>query len=146
MNKRTALQILLGLVGLAHLGLGLLANLAPPETLARLVSAFYGAALDVAPQVHHVTRIVGAFMIGIAVMAFLACRDPQRNRVVIWGIITILVLRVIQRVTLAQEISSAFNIAPSRIWMQVAFFLATAVALFLLLPKSTDEVHQPVSR
>lgn len=136
MNKNTSLRVLLALVGLAHLALGLIANLAPPEMLVKVVTTFYGATIDVTAQSHHVIRIVGAFMIGISVMAFLACRDPQRNQAIIMGIITVLVLRVVQRILFAQEIGSAFNIPASRIWLQIAFFLITAIALFVLRPKA----------
>jgi len=141
LNKDTAFRVLLALVGLAHLVLGLIANLAPPEILVKVVSEFYGATVDVTAQSHHVIRIVGAFMIGVGVMAFLACRDPQRNQAIIIGIITILVLRVIQRVVFAREIGSAFHIPSARIWLQVTFFLLTAIALFVLRPKTETATH-----
>src|SRR3990172_10529565 len=104
MNKNIAFRVLLALVGLAHLVLGLIANLAPPELLAKVVSASYGAVIEVTPQSHHVIRILGVFMIGIGMMALWACRDPQRNQAVVLGIIAILILRVLQRVMLVQEI------------------------------------------
>lgn len=138
MNRDTALKVLLALVGLAHLMLGLIANVAPPETLVKVASVFYGATVDVTSQSHHVIRIVGAFMIGVAVMAFLACRDPQHNQAIILGIITVLVLRVIQRIVFAQEISSAFHIPPGRLWVQIAFFLLVAIGLFVLRPKTAS--------
>jgi hypothetical protein len=138
MNKDTAFRVLLALVGLSHLVLGLLANVASPEILVKVTSAFYGATMDVTGQSHHMIRITGAFMIGIAVMAFLACRDPQRNQAVIPGIITVLVLRVIQRVVFAQEISGVFGVAAGRIWFQVAFFLIIAIALLVLRPKAAS--------
>jgi len=116
----------------------LMANLASPEMLAKIVSTSYGATLDVAAQSHHVVRIVGAFMIGIAVMAFVACRDPQRNQAVILGIITVLTLRVMQRIVFAQEITSAFHIPPGRLWVQIAFFLLVAIGLFVLRPKTAS--------
>lgn len=137
MNKDTAFKIVLALVGLAHLVLGLIANLAPPEMLVKVVSAFYGATVEVTAQSHHVIRIVGAFMLGVAAMAFLACRDPLRNQAVITGIIIVLLLRVLQRIVFAGEISSAFNIPSARIWVQAAFFLITAIALLVLRPKAS---------
>ena len=138
MKRETAFRILLALVGLAHLALGLIANLAPPETVAKVVSGFYSATLDVTPPLHHVIRILGVFMIGIGLMALWACRDPQRNQAIILGIITVLVLRVIQRVVFAQEITSAFHISSGRVWLQVEFFLLTAIALFALRPKAAS--------
>jgi hypothetical protein len=143
MNKETALRVLLALVALAHLVLGLIANLASPETLARIVSQSYGATIEVTSQAHHVVRILGVFMIGIGVMAGLACRDPRRNQAIIMGIITILVLRVVQRVVLAQEIISTFHISSSRLWGQAAFFLIIAIALFVLRSKPAPSPAPP---
>jgi len=136
MNRNTAFRVLLALVGITHLVLGLIANLAQPEMLVKVVSAFYGATVEVTAQSHHVIRIVGAFMIGIAAMAFLACRDPLRNQAVTTGIIIVLLLRVLQRIVFAGEISSAFNLPSARIWLQIAFFLITAIALLVLRPKA----------
>ena len=138
MNKDMAFKVLLALVAFAHLVLGLIANLASPEMLVKVMLAFYGASVEVTVQSHHVIRIIGAFMIGIAVMAFLACRDPQRNQAIVMGIITVLVLRVIQRIVFAQEITGAFHIPAGRVWLQVAFFLLTAIALFVLRPKDAS--------
>ena len=115
MNKETALRLVLALVGLSHLVLGLIANVAPADLLTKIVSGFYGASLQITPQLHHVIRILGVFMIGIGMMAMWACRDPQRNQVVIIGIIAILVLRVLQRLLLTQEITSSFNLSSARI-------------------------------
>jgi len=138
MTKAIAFRLLLALVGLAHLALGLTANLAPPETVTKVVSGFYGATLDVTPQMHHMIRILGVFMIGIGMMAVWACSNPERHKIVVLGIIAILILRVIQRVMLAKEIGEAFTISPTRIWAQAAFFGIIAVALFLLRPKATS--------
>lgn len=136
MNKDMAFKVLLALVGVAHLVLGLIANLAPPETLVSVVSNFYGATVEVAAQSHHLIRMIGAFMIGISVMAFLACRDPQRNQAIVTGIITVLVLRALQRIVFAQELTSGFHIPAGRVWLQVAFFLLIACALLVLRPKA----------
>jgi hypothetical protein len=137
MTKAIAFRIMLAAVGLAHLALGLAANLGSQDTLGRIVTQFYGASLDVNPQMHHVLRILGVFMIGIGMMAIWACGNPQRHQAVVLGLIAILVLRVLQRIMLAKEIESAFNISPTRIWVQAGFFLAAAVLLFVLRPTSS---------
>lgn len=137
MNRDLAFKVLLALVGLAHLALGLLANVAPAGALSSVVSTVYGASIDVSAQSHHVIRIVGAFMIGVAIMAFLAARDPQRNQAIVLGIAAVLLLRVVQRLAFAQEIASAFQVSQGRIWVQAAFFLATALALLILRPRTS---------
>jgi hypothetical protein len=135
MNKEAALRILLVLVAIAHLGLGLSANLAPPELLGRIASASYGALIEVTPQSHHLVRMVGAFMIGVGLMALMASSDPRRHRAIIVGIAVILGLRVLQRLVFFGEVVEAFDMSPVRIWSQAAFFLAVAGALLASLPK-----------
>ena len=134
MNPKLALQILLGLVGLAHLILGLLANLVSPELLTKITALSYGATIDVTPQLHHLIRMLGAFMIGVGGLAFVAARDPQHHRAIIIGIIAILVLRVVQRVLAMDEVTAAFGLSTTRVWMQAGFFLAIAAVLLALLP------------
>ena len=141
MNKKLALQILLLLVGIAHLALGLLANLAPPGMLVNVAAQSYGAAIEVTPQLHHVIRILGAFMLGVGGLALVAGRDPGRHRAIILGIGLILVLRVIQRVAAMHEVTAAFGISSARIWVQAGFFLAIAAALLVLRPKSAAAEH-----
>jgi hypothetical protein len=136
MKKAIAFRVVLTVVGLAHLLLGVAANLGPPEMLTKIVTQFYGASLDLTPQMHHVLRILGAFMVGIGLMALWACANPQRHQAVVFGIIAILIVRVVQRIVFAREISKAFDLSPTRLWLQVAFFALTALALFALRPKS----------
>jgi hypothetical protein len=142
MNRDGALRIVLALVGLAHVGLGLIANVAPPEMLQKAVSLFYGAKVALTDQSHHLIRILGAFMIGVGFMAFLACRDPRRNRAILFGIVVILLLRVIQRVVWMEDITGAFRIATLHVWIQAGFFLLTALALLALRPRPTATARE----
>ncbi|HUG09418.1 MAG TPA: hypothetical protein VMM36_00305 [Opitutaceae bacterium] len=135
MNKKLVLQVLLVFVGVSHLALGLLANLASSDTLTSASSLVYGAAVEVSPQLHHLIRMLGAFMLGVGALAFVASRDPQRHGAIVRGIAGILVLRVIQRVVAGDEIMSAFGISPARLWVQAVFFLALALALLFLVRK-----------
>ena len=83
----------------------------------------------------------GLLALVVVVMAFLACRDPQRNQAIVTGILTVLVLRVFQRIVFSQEITGAFHIPAGRVWLQIAFFLLTAIALIVLRPKATSAVR-----
>jgi membrane-associated HD superfamily phosphohydrolase len=139
MNRQTALRILLAIVSISHLLLGLLAVVAPPETVARLVATFYGATLEVTPAVQHVLRILGAYMMAIGVMAAFAFFNPAKQKGILAGIILLLVLRVAQRLIFASEIQQNFGVSAGHLWTQSAFFLALATALFWARPTGNED-------
>jgi hypothetical protein len=136
MTAHAVLRALLVLVALSHAVLGLLACLAGASTVQGLVTDLYGATLTVTPQLHHVIRIVGAFMVAIAVMAGLAVRDPVRNRAIVDGIGILQLLRAGQRVVFAAQIQDAFAMPSGRLSLQSAFFGALGLALLLLRPRA----------
>jgi hypothetical protein len=137
MNKVTALKVVLTLVCLTHLGLGIVAFTGLPEPVTRTASAFYGVTISMTPQLQHVVRILGAFMIAIGVLSGFALFNPQQNRAIIDGVIVLLLLRVLQRVIFARDIHEAFALPYGRLWMQAAFFTALALALLFLGPRKT---------
>ena len=136
MNKLSALRIILAIICVAHLVLGMCALVAPADALAKVAAASYGASLDITPQMHHVIRILGAFMVAVGVMAGMAAYQPGKHRGIIVGIVLLLVIRVAQRLIFHDEIQTHFGLSNARIWSQAIFFLATAAALLLLRPKA----------
>jgi hypothetical protein len=132
----TVLRAILFLVAVSHLVLGIMACVVGPGTVASLVASLYGATITVTPALHHVIRIVGAFMIAIGIMAAFAIRDPERNRAVVDGIGILQIVRAAQRVIFASQIQEAFGIPPSRLLAQSAFFLLLGLALLLLRPRA----------
>ena len=133
MNRTLVLKVLLVIVCASHLILG-----AIPQLGSGLVEATgklaYGATVELTPQLLHVLRMLGAFMIGIGVLAAFAWQDPVTNRKIIVGIGVILVLRASQRVLFGTEIQEAFAIAPAKLAAQSAFFFALGALLIWLAP------------
>lgn len=136
MNKPGLLKVVLAVVCLSHLALGILGFISSQGLVTEAIASAYGAALTMTPQLQHVLRILGAFMIAIGVMSAFALLNPVKNRAIINGIIVLLVLRVAQRLVFAQEIHDAFSISSARLWGQSAFFLTLAMALFFLAPRA----------
>jgi uncharacterized protein YjeT (DUF2065 family) len=122
------------MVCLSHLILG-----AVPQFGAALVETTgrfaYGATVDLTPQLHHVLRMLGAFMIGIGVMAAFAWKDPLTNRQIIIGIGIILILRASQRVLFGSAIQDAFQLSLQQLMLQGMFFFMLGVALIWLAPR-----------
>ncbi len=141
MNTLTALKVLLAMAALFHLIVGLLATIVPPGDFAdTIISASYGASIEITPITHHVIRILGAFMIFVGVMAVFAFLGPQRNRSVIYALMLLFIVRVLQRIIFAEEIKEHFDISNARLISQSIFFVALAVALFFLRPKRDKAV------
>jgi hypothetical protein len=134
MNRTFVLRGLLIMVCLSHLILGAVPQFgtALVETTGRLA---YGAAVDLTPQLHHVLRMLGAFMIGIGVMAAFAWKDPLTNRQIVIGIGIILILRASQRVLFSSAIQEAFQISLQQLVLQGVFFFTLGVALIWLAPR-----------
>ena len=135
MNKNTALKLVLGLVCITHLLLGLVGFAAPPELIATVSQAFYGATITVTPPLQHIIRILGAFMIAIGVLGGLALRNPIQSGPIIYGIVILLCLRVLQRIIFATEIHEYFQVSYTRLWIQSILFFVLAMSLLLLRPK-----------
>jgi hypothetical protein len=138
MNRQTALKAVLVLVCAAHLILGIIGYFAPPEPVANVIASLYGATLTITPQLQHMIRILGAFMVAIGILAAFALQDPQKNRSIIYGIAVLLILRVSQRLVFAQEIHEHFQVSYGKLWIQSIFFLALAIALLWLRPRQAN--------
>jgi len=136
MNKAAVLRAVLALVCISHLVLGAIGFVSVPEPVAKAISAVYGATVTITPELQHVIRILGAFMLAIGVMAAFAFMNPQENRAIITGVAVLLLLRVAQRIFFASEIHEVFAVAYGRLWTQSLFFLALAAALLILRPRA----------
>lgn len=130
----TVLKVFLVMFCLSNIilgGMGLIGG----DWAAKAASVFYGAAVDVTPQLNHVIRMLGAFVFTLGVLSGLAALDPVRNKTIIDGIILLLFIRVLQRVFLGQQIFEAFNISSGRNWLNIAFFFILALIFFMLRPR-----------
>ncbi|HEV8584740.1 MAG TPA: hypothetical protein VGT02_07195 [Methylomirabilota bacterium] len=136
MTAQTILRAILVLVAVSHVVLGLLACLAGGGTVTSLIADIYGVKITLTPQLQHLIRIVGAFMIAIGIMAAFAIRDPIKNRAIVDGIGILQIIRAAQRVVFVSQIQEAFAMPPGRLYLQSAFFFALGLVLILLRPKA----------
>ena len=136
MKRLLVLRAILVLVCVSHLVLGGIAYISVSAQVTKTIAAFYGASVTVTPQLQHVVRIVGAFMVAIGVFRAFALHDPYKNRAIIDGIIVLLLLRVSQRVIFGNEVHKAFGLSYRHLWTQTVFFFILALVLFLLRPKA----------
>jgi hypothetical protein len=136
MKRLLVLRAILVLVCVSHLVLGGIAYVSVSARVTKTIAAFYGASVTVTPQLQHVVRILGAFMIAIGVLSVFALYNPYKNRAIIDGIIVLLLLRVSQRMIFGNEVHRAFGVSYQHLWTQTVFFFTLALVLFLLRPKA----------
>ncbi len=128
------IKVLLWLVCVTHLGMGI-AGVVSPSLAQQVAKSFYGAQLEATPAAIHLVRIIGAYMIAVGVLGFVAARDPEKYRAIIVAVAILLAVRVAQRLVFAEEVQQTFGISAARIWFQSAYFAVLAGALLYLMPK-----------
>ncbi|MBI2932009.1 MAG: hypothetical protein HYY16_10200 [Planctomycetes bacterium] len=132
-----ALRAVLGVVCASHLAIGLTIMLFGAAGV-RLAARMYGVEnVPETPAFLYILKPLGAYMLAVAVMAAFAIADPAKHRVVIYGIIALLAVRVAQRLIFGAEIREAFGVSSTHMAVQSLFFAAMAVALWILRPKET---------
>ena len=133
MNKGAlgALKVVLWVVCLSHILLGGAIMLSP--SLQERAAALYGAQVEWTPQFVYILRPLGAFMLVLGVVGIAAAPNPIRYRVLGYGFVVLLLIRVIQRIVFQSDIREAFALSTSRNLLNAGFFLALAVLLLVLL-------------
>ncbi len=132
-----SLKCVLGLVGVSHIVIGGIGCI-PGISIVKLAAIFYKASVTLNPQLEHIIQMFGIYMLIVGILAIFALRDPVRNKPIIYGIIILLLLRVLQRIAFASQVYTVFSIPSGWYWTQTIFFLAIAIALILLCPKSEN--------
>ena len=114
-----------------HIGVGFGLNVS--EAFPRVMAVYYGArGVDWTQQFLYVLKPLGAFMFVLGCLAAVAAMNPLRQREIVYAFAGLFVLRALQRLVFAEQIYRAFEIPPQRNIMNMIFFLAMGVFLFLL--------------
>ena len=72
-------------------------------------------------------------MLVLGLVGIAAALDPLRYRVLVYGFVILLVIRVLQRVIFRGDIEQYFSLSAGRNLANAGFFLAIAIVLFVLL-------------
>ncbi len=133
MNKGVlrVLQGVLWFVCVTHIALG--ASIMLSGAFQQKAASFYGAQVEWTPQFVYILRPLGAFMFMLGVVGIAAALNPVRYRVIGYGFVGVMLIRVIQRIVFRADIEQVFQISSARNLTNAAFFLAIAVVLAVLL-------------
>jgi hypothetical protein len=124
------LQIYLWIICAFHVVIGLGVNLS--GSFVEIMADCYGAKVDLTPQFVNILHPLGAFMFIMGVLAAVAARDPLRYRPIVYGFAALFLIRSLQRLVFKRDVEQAFQIAPARNLLNMAFFLAMAISLAAL--------------
>lgn len=125
-----ALQAFLWFICAFHIivGAGLNFSTGIPAAMA----SYYGAEVDWTPQFVYILKPLGAFMFVLGILAAVAALNPLRNKMIVYGFVTLFAIRALQRIVFSREVYDAFAIAWGRNIGNAVFFILLATALFTL--------------
>lgn len=130
------LRVMLFFIFIINLFLGIMA-LSSQSLVLKAAEMVYGVKLaGLEPHTLYIVKMMGCFIIAIAIMAGLAVKDPINNKIVIYGNSIWLILRSLQRFFYIEQFHKDWGISYGALWGQAIFVLLVGVSLFLLIPKS----------
>ena len=125
----------MAIVILGNLVLGVIGLFGSKEIVSKSINNFYGASLELTPEIGYLIKMLGVFMLGIGILGIFAWINPRRNRGIIIGISILLLIRAFQRVAFSSEIGDIFNVNLRVLWIGTLFYLLLGLLLFFLRPK-----------
>lgn len=137
-GKIAVLRVLLALVCIVNLFLGIVAFTSKDAVL-QVIHAVYRVPLaNLEEHTLYIIKMLGCFLIAIAVMTGLAIRDPARNRVVVLGNAVWLALRALQRICYVSRFHQDWDISYAILWGQIVIVLLFAALLLWLMPRKQE--------
>ncbi len=133
-SKHLPLRVVLGCIFVVQSILGI-AGLIGGKAAVKAVSAIYGGSMTMTPQLDYIVRMMGAYILAVAIMALLALINPAKSRLVIYGLISLMLLRFLDVVAFGKQAHEAFKIPMARVWGDGIIFLILAVFLFIFRPQ-----------
>lgn len=124
------LQVFLWMICAFHVIVGAGINLS--SGIPAAMASYYGAQVDWTPQFVYILKPLGAFMLVLGMLSAVAALDPLRNKMIVYGFVTLFAIRALQRIVFGGEIYDAFAIASGRNIGNAVFFILMALALFTL--------------
>ena len=135
-NKQLqGIRIVLGIFTLINLVMGL-AAFGPQNILVKFIALFYGASIELTPQLTHVIRMFGAMNLAMAFLGLMGVKDPLKNKLAIEVAIVLLVLRGVEMLVYIKDIVNYFSIPQARVLQNAASFFIMVILLAIFRPKA----------
>lgn len=134
--KVMVLRLILAVTFVVNIFLGV-AALSSESLVLKVAEMIYGVKLAGLEQhTLYIIKMMGCFIIALAVMAGLAVKDPLHNKAIVYGTGLWLVLRGLQRAMYVGQFHQDWGISYGVLWGQVVFVLFVGITLFVLVPLS----------
>ena len=125
------LQLLLWGICAFHIMVGIGLNVS--TDFLSVMAGYYGADTKTwSPDFVYIVKPLGAFMIAMGVLAAQAATRQFEHRLTVYAFVLLFVMRAIQRFVFREDLTELFAISPVRNSGNMIFFLALAIALFVL--------------
>lgn len=129
------IRIVLGIFTLINLVMGI-AAFGPQDILVKFITLFYGANIQLTPQLTHVIRMFGAMNLAMTFLGLMGIKDPVKNKVAIDVAIVLLVIRGCEMLVYIKDIVNYFSIPQARILQNAASFFIMVILLVVFRPKA----------
>ncbi len=136
MNQATglkALKVVLTLIGVYHIGLGVVPFISQ-ELAVQAASSVFGMTLVVTPPLLYIAKLLGIYAFVFGIVVLLVAQNPQKHGGMIYVIILLYAARIVNRVLFIQGFMDAFQATAFRAWSDVVLLAVFAAALIVLRP------------
>lgn len=134
MKKYMPWRVLVAFVGLYHLVLGLIL-LTSGDMAISLARRFAGMTIAGSPELGIMGEILATYVIAFGLLMAAAAWNPEKNRAAITIGLTLICLRLLQRLVFADKMMSVFQIPAGSYWSAFAIvaIIGMALAVFRVL-------------
>jgi hypothetical protein len=132
-TRLTALKVVLALIGIYHVGLGILPFISA-DLAARVTSSLFGMTLVVTPQLHYLARLLGIYALIFGVVTLVVATRPVYYRPFTYVIFALYAARVLNRIVFIDQFMNAFQTTLFRAWLEAVLLAAFGVAVLLQRP------------
>lgn len=130
-SKHNLLRGLLWFICIYHVVTGLTANLSDAG-VRFAADKLAGVQLRDNPELFHIARPFGVYVICFGVLMGLAAWNPVKNRAIITVGVLLFLARALQRIIFAQQFQATFNVSAGRNAVTITAVCLFAVALAVL--------------
>ena len=140
-SRYTFWRGILWLVATYHMLVGLLL-LFSGELSIKALKTFAGATIEGSPQLGIAGEILGCYILTFALMMGVAAWNPVKNRSLLTIGLTLIVLRIFQRIFFAEKVMQVFQVPPANYWMATAIAAILGLLLGTFRLKIYRDMHE----
>jgi hypothetical protein len=104
------------------------------EMAAKIAASVFGMTLNVTPQLHYLTKLLGIYAAVFGVLALMVAARPVEYRQLTFVIVALYAARILNRVIFLGQFMDAFQATAFRAWSDIVLLALFGGAALLLMP------------